>query len=675
MGTTNSPSLASALTRLRDSLDGLRLPLQPLDERAAAISGAREIVSQLDDYVLPRVANIDAPLLAVVGGSTGAGKSTLVNSLLARVVTRPGVLRPTTKSPVLIFNPEDEHFFADERILTGLVRTRAAGDGAGLLQLVPEPSLPLGLALLDAPDIDSVVDANRELAAKLLAAADLWLFVTSAARYSDAVPWEFLTAAMQRSAAIAVVLDRVPPEAASVVPADLRRMMDEQGLDGAPLFVVPETVPDGSGLLPNESVVEIRTWLAGLAADAQVRQRVVLQTLSGAIDSSLQRSIPIVSAAQTQVNAANQLQNDAVAAYRETARTLSQQVSDGTLLRGEVLARWHDYVGTTSITRAIDEKVSWARDKIAGLFRSGPTPGVDVSAAASSGLEALLREAGDAAAERATAAWAAHPAGRQVLEGNAGLRRSSQTYQNAVSQAIHDWQNDVLELVADAGKDKRKAARIAALGINGVGAALMLLIFANTGGLTGAEVGVAGGTTVVAQRLLESIFGDASVRALAAQAREDLDERVQGMLAAELARFTAALEGLGLDVNAPARINRAIEKVRMALEAQEVSAELAAQASQLPYELGMGPDAVDPQLSSAEPQFEGEFETEFASQGVHRPDITEVVQVPLSTGADDGIYDAELVTDDEVDEAQASADPQVRDETQATDETDGGDAV
>ena len=39
--------------------------------------------------------------------------------------------------------------------------------------------------MLDAPDIDSVVQ-NRQLASQLLAAADLWLFVTSAARYADA---------------------------------------------------------------------------------------------------------------------------------------------------------------------------------------------------------------------------------------------------------------------------------------------------------------------------------------------------------------------------------------------------------------------------------------------------------------------------------------------------------
>ena len=40
---------------------------------------------------------------------------------------------------------------------------------------------------------------------------------------------------------------------------------------------------------------------------------------------------------------------------------------------------------------------------------------------------------------------------------------------------------------------KRSRARFYALGINGVGVALMIVVFAHTGGLVGAEIGVAGG--------------------------------------------------------------------------------------------------------------------------------------------------------------------------------------
>ena len=85
-----------------------------------------------------------------------------------------------------------------------------------------------------------MVESNRELAGQLLAAADLWVFVTTAARYADAVPWDLLRTAQERGTALAVVLDRVPPEAVGEVAADLAGMLQRAGLAGARLFVIEE---------------------------------------------------------------------------------------------------------------------------------------------------------------------------------------------------------------------------------------------------------------------------------------------------------------------------------------------------------------------------------------------------------------------------------------------------
>ena len=196
--------LAESLRSLRDALQQARLPVELPGSRLAGTL-QHDMIAQLDDYLLPRLERLDAPLLAVIGGSTGAGKSTLVNSMIGRLVSRTGVIRPTTRSPVLVHHPDDAHWFGPERILPGLARSMKAANDTRTLQLVAEPTLPQGLALLDAPDIDSVVAENRALAAQLLAAADLWLFVTSAARYADAVPWDYLKSAAERSAALAVV--------------------------------------------------------------------------------------------------------------------------------------------------------------------------------------------------------------------------------------------------------------------------------------------------------------------------------------------------------------------------------------------------------------------------------------------------------------------------------------
>lgn len=555
----STAALTESLVALRDALGGVRLPLS-LPGSAEASRTARDMVTQLDDYVLPRLATLDAPLLAVIGGSTGAGKSTLVNSLLGRVVSRPGVIRPTTRSPVLVHHPDDLEFFQSDRILPGLGRSFDQANDTSTLQLVGEPSLPRGLALLDAPDVDSVVHENRALAAQLLAAADLWLFVTSAARYADAVPWEYLRSAADRSAAVAVVLDRVPPAAMSDVPPHLGRLMTERGLARSPLFAVPETATDDQGLLPDAAVSPIRTWLATLAADQASRQAVVLQTLDGAIGSLVARAPQVATAVDVQHETLERLRADADASYAEAARTIGVQTADGSLLRGEVLARWQDFVGTGEFMRAIEQRIGWVRDRLVAALRGEPQQAKDVKLAVESGLEVLVREEGDAAAERAETAWAAHGAGRQLLErSRVDLAHSSPEFSGAVSRAIRDWQGDVLELVSDIGASRRSAARFLALGVNGVGVALMIAVFSQTGGITGAEVGVAGGTALVAQRLLEAVFGEDAVRGLTRRAKESLDARVEAVLADELARFHGVLEGVASDDGQADAVRKAVD--------------------------------------------------------------------------------------------------------------------
>jgi hypothetical protein len=553
--------LESALVDLRTALLPVSLPL-PLPGAAEQRRAIREITSQLDDYVLPRLATIDAPLLAVVGGSTGAGKSTLVNSLVGRRVSAPGVIRPTTRAPVLVHHSLDAEWFSDDRILPGLARSTGASNTARSLQLVADDSIPAGLAILDAPDIDSVVVENRELASQLLAAADLWLFVTSAARYADAVPWDFLNSAAERSAAVAVVLDRVPPRAMTEVPAHLGQMMSERGLGASPLFAVPETTVDDQGLLPTSAFSPIRGWLARLAQDQASRAEVIHRTLDGAIGALTARAPRLALAVDEQAEMVAQLRAEVDHSYAEAVRTISVQTADGTLLRGEVLARWHEFVGTGEFFRALEHKVSWLRDRVVAAIKGEPPGAGNLKVAVESGLEALVRQEADAAAERAEASWQANAAGRDVIgRTSADLSRSSPFFEQAVARAIRDWQGAVLDLVSNEGMGRRAKARYLALGVNGVGVALMIVVFAHTGGLVGAEIGVAGGTAVLAQRVLEAVFGDQAVRRLAESAKAELDARVEALIAGELLRYHAILDALGVDREQANRLRAAAQAV------------------------------------------------------------------------------------------------------------------
>ena len=96
---------------------------------------------------------------------------------------------------------------------------------------------------------------------------------------------------------------------------------------------------------------------------------------------------------------------------------------------------------------------------------------------------------------------------------------------------MRDWQGAVLDLVRREGAARRTTARVAAYGVNATGLIVMIAVFASTAFIpTGAEVGVAGGTTVLSQKVLEALFGDQAVRRLADEARADLLERVGGLL-------------------------------------------------------------------------------------------------------------------------------------------------
>jgi hypothetical protein len=559
---TGSTQMVTALVQLRQALQDATLPLELPGVAEERLERA-EMVDQLEDYVIPRLMTLDAPLLAVVGGSTGAGKSTLVNSLAGRRVTEHGVLRPTTRSPVLVHHPDDATWFGQDRLLHELERVDRPTTDPAALQLVPVEDLHPGLAILDAPDIDSVEEQNRTLAAQLLAAADLWLFVTSAARYADQVPWGFLRQAADRSAAVAVVLDRTPTEAVDTVSSHLARMLASRGLKDSPLFVVTEGVVSDDGLLPAEAVAEIRGWLDSLAADVEARGIVVRQTLEGAVRTLARRTHGVADAAAEQAETLQRLREGADTAYDTAIEQVDQASADGTLLRGEVLARWQEFVGTGELLKSLEHRVGRIRDRVVNAVRGRPHQAERVTVAVESGLETLLLEHAEAAAERAEASWQGLAAGQALLaDAGADLGRASRDFRRRAERTVRDWQQDVLAMVRSEGADKRGTARFLAYGVNGLGVAVMIVVFAHTGGmLVGAEAGVAGGTAVLAQKLLEAVFGDQAVRSLAERARRDLEARTRTLLDAERRRFTDLLESLEVDPAVADRLRGAARRV------------------------------------------------------------------------------------------------------------------
>ena len=567
---------------------------------------------QLDDYILPRSASVDNPLTIVVGGSTGAGKSTLVNTLLGEPLTQSGAIRPTTRHPVLLHRAEDEAALSPERFLPTLPRTRTSGMNAGSQALpgldpkiaralipITTSALPQGIALIDAPDIDSISEENRTLAKELLSAADLWLFVTTANRYADAVPWELLHEAAARSIAIAVVLNRVPEGDEEAIENDLRRMLDEAGIHAVLIHTVTEQPRDESGMLAPVSLAPLTLWIRELGADAPARAAIARQTLAGAVET-LAGNLQVLAAEQARQQAAHQsLATIAAEEYEDALTTIDGALSDGSLLRGEVLSRWHDFVGTGDFFRSLDSTIGRLRDRVGSALRGQPAAAQKVEDALESGIHAVVLDAAARASENTRTRWRASRAGRSLLarldapqavsvapqavsaapEQNVGangeangneVQSAEDIFSAAVAEQIRLWQGSVLEMIREEGADKRKRARFLSLGVNAAAVMLMVAAFSLTGGITGIEAGIAGGSGVVGTKLLESIFGEDAVRRMATRARTDLLERMADLLTEHAQPFTVVLEETDPQADAE-DIHRAAEQV------QAIAAEMTAQ--------------------------------------------------------------------------------------------------
>ncbi|WP_327414069.1 dynamin family protein [Streptomyces sp. NBC_01233] len=514
------PQLLDALSALRDRVASVRLPL-PLPGAPRARQTRAELLAQLDDYLVPRLKAPEAPMLAVVGGSTGAGKSTLVNSLVGRQVSEAGVLRPTTRTPVLVCHPDDHHWFAGMRVLPDLMRVwvpheeeeppsarsrarprgRAHGDTHATREMRIETvsSLPRGLAILDAPDIDSLVVENRTLAAELICAADVWVMVTTASRYADAVPWHLLRTAKQYKATLITVLDRVPHQVLAEVSRQYGALLTKAGLGDVPRFTVPE-LPEsagGGGLLPASAVAPLFAWLAHHAQDPAARQYAVGRTALGALDSLRRRMPELASAVAAQHAAAVRLTSAVEDAYRREGKRVRNRLDHGAVLAGDALTRWRGYPLDTSADELLDS-----------LAES---------------LAALLQCAVAAADERIAEAWRREPAAGAV-----SLPAPDREAGERIGMAVRRWRRVLEELAEEevARLDKQPAPDP-----DGVAA---LLVAALLGGKRARPAG---------EKLAERIGAQAALR-LRDRGGELVGDHLDQVLRAERDRRLAPLEAL-----------------------------------------------------------------------------------------------------------------------------------
>ncbi|MFI7535166.1 GTPase [Streptosporangium sp. NPDC049376] len=534
-----SEALTNALAALRNTVTDLHFGLE-LPGAEEARRAQSEILAQLDDYVIPRVHMSTAPALVVIAGSTGAGKSTLLNTLANAKVSATGVRRPTTGTPVLACHPDDREWFAGSDLLGSLRRLDAPEATAepGGLVLVSTERLPTGVALLDTPDIDSVVEEHHEIAHRMLDAADLWIFVTTAARYADAPAWRLLRLAKERGARLAIVLSRVPVKSREVVTKHFVRMLTEYGLGEVERFVVDESrVTDG--MLPDHEVTDLRLWLTELSVDDQRRAQAIRTTLSGALDSFRIRIPALARQLEAQVAFRNELRGDVEAAYSGALAEIEETTGNGTLLRGEVLARWQDFAGSGDLMRTLHLR---RPGRFAGkASQQAPERLSALKSALRAGLESVVVSAAQRAAEEAVTRWLSRSGAGESLAATAGLGDVSDDFSRRAGKAVSGWQDHIIELIRTEGVTKRAVAKLVSFDVESLAVIFVIGLL----GYGSAEAEGAG-TGGLPQRLVHALLGAESLRTIGAKARSDLRARIATLFDDETSRYFQVLDGAGV---------------------------------------------------------------------------------------------------------------------------------
>jgi energy-coupling factor transporter ATP-binding protein EcfA2 len=537
-------TLRAEIDRLADAFDEVRFDLAVSSQASRRRLPARgsEISRR---YLLPRLRDLDAPLVVVVFGPTGAGKSTLLNSLAGSTISEPGALRPTTRRPVVWCHRRH----ADRA---------AAIEGDPIVVADDHPLLD-HITLIDTPDLDSYMAEHRELAESVLRIADAAVFVTTPQRYADAVPWTVVRDLVDRDMPLLVVANRLSRRSSGAV-ADLTSLLRSNGMEEArtdQVIQIQEHRMRGEGRLPKAAVERVRERLAELGGG---RTAVVHRTVKGAVAAVARDA----DAAATEIGE-QRLEGDAIwqvaaAAFRSQAEEVGLHLDRGELVRGEVLARWRRMLGVTDLAALVGR--GWARVK--DVVRGGDPVGTEqVAQVSSEAREELVDLAGVRAQRAVTAAvtaWEIEPGARHLITPE--LRRVAPGFDDRVRTEVDEWMSGIVAMIADQGRSRYRVAKMASVGINGAATLLLLGVFASTSGITGAEVGIAAGAAAAQQTVLEHIFGSATATSLAKRARADLTGRLTAALEWEAARFESAVNEAVDPIELAERLRHGAERVR-----------------------------------------------------------------------------------------------------------------
>jgi len=152
------------------------------------------------------------PLIIVLMGGTGTGKSSLFNALIQRKVSVESVRRPTTGGGIAYVHNDFIPSFQDTEFpfisnIHSDNQFPISGKIGQITLVSHQKSVPTHI-FIDSPDVDSVCMENKNHAYNLLLLSDIILFITSCEKYADQEPLEIIYQARKIGKKILIVLNK-----------------------------------------------------------------------------------------------------------------------------------------------------------------------------------------------------------------------------------------------------------------------------------------------------------------------------------------------------------------------------------------------------------------------------------------------------------------------------------
>ena len=236
-------SLAAAAAHARGRLDDALV--EEVAEAASVVSGRLNLSS--------------GHTVVALAGATGSGKSSTFNALSGLELSAVGVRRPTTSWATACVWGKD----GAEELLDWLdIPPRHRVERDSMLDVQRQDEVLSGLVLLDLPDHDSTEVSHHVEVDRLVRLADLFVWVLDPQKYADAAIHDRYLRPLATHREVMLValnqIDTVPGDRRDAMLTDLRRLLDQDGLEGVPLL--PVSAREGLGLdeLKSEIISRVR---------------------------------------------------------------------------------------------------------------------------------------------------------------------------------------------------------------------------------------------------------------------------------------------------------------------------------------------------------------------------------------------------------------------------------